>query len=153
MAEGDVDQVVVAAKLAGIHDVILGLPRGYDTEIVDKEPLLSAGQRKCIAVARAFYGAPPLIVMDEPIPHLDSALQKALLSGVEQLRTRGTIFVLTTQRKPLARIADKVILLREQKCMVLETRDEIAALNRGSRNRNARGDAKNDDKRKKLRSV
>ena len=121
---------------------------------------MSAGQRKCIAVARAFYGAPSLIVMDEPIPHLDSVLQKALISGIEQLRTSGTIFVLTTQRKSLAKVADKVILLREQKCMVLETRDEIAALNRGSRNTNARGGTKDNnkrhqnlDKRNKLRSV
>lgn len=160
MSEGDLDEVVAAAKLAGIHTEILRLPKGYDTEIVDKEPLLSAGQRKSIAVARAFYAAPPLIVMDEPMPHLDAASQKALTAGIKQLRARGTIVVLTTQRKGLARIADKVFLLREQNSKVLETREEIDAMSAGSRNPSVRSGTKDDNKRrrgpskhKNLRSV
>lgn len=130
MSEGHMDQVVEAAKLAGIHEAILNLPQGYDTEIVEKEPLLSAGQRKSIAVARTFYDCPPMVIMDEPFPHLDSVSKAALMEGVNYLRSKGTIVILTTQQQAMANVADKVILFEENKFVVLNSTDEINSLSK-----------------------
>jgi ABC-type protease/lipase transport system fused ATPase/permease subunit len=124
MDDGDIKLVVEAAKLAGIHQVILNLPAGYDTEIVDKEPLLSAGQRKCVAVARAFYGTPSLIIMDEPIPHLDYPSRKTLMTSLMQLKSKGTIIILTTQRKLLAKNADIVMSFSPKKGFTLKSRKQ-----------------------------
>ena len=121
MGDGDINLVVEAAKLAGIHQMILNLPEGYDTEIVDKEPLFSAGQRKCIAVARAFYGTPPLIIMDEPMPYLDPPTRKTLMNSLMQLKSKGIIVILTTQRKRLAKNADIVMSLSPNKGFTLNT--------------------------------
>ncbi len=128
MATGNMDQVIKAAKLSGIHEVILNLPEGYDTEIVEKEPLLSAGQRKSIAIARTFYGSPPLIIMDEPIPHLDIASATALKTAIKYLQSKGTIVILTTQRKALAKIADKAILFSDENPVIMKSPGEISRL-------------------------
>lgn len=124
MEDGDIKLVVEAAKFAGIHQVILNLPAGYDTEIVDKEPLLSAGQRKCVAMARAFYGTPALIIMDEPMPHLDYPSRKTLMTSLMQLRSKGTIIILTTQRKLLAKDADMVISYGPKKGFTLKSHEK-----------------------------
>ncbi len=130
MAEGDMDLVVEAARLAGIHDAILNLPNGYDTEIIDNEPLLSAGQRKALAVARAFYGTPPLIVLDEPFPHLDAHSRSTTMSSIMQLKSRGVIIVFSTQTLEMARVADKAITIlnRNKKATTLESPEKIAKL-------------------------
>ena len=141
MGEGNIRRVIRAAKLAGIHDTILKLPQGYDTEIVENEPLLSGGQRKGIALARAFYGAPPLIVMDEPTPHLDEMARSALSSAISRLKRNGTIVVFTTQSSDLIGVADKVILLKGTKVEVLRTREEVAALRRGTGIRSVRSNS------------
>jgi ABC-type protease/lipase transport system fused ATPase/permease subunit len=127
MARGNLRRVIRAARLAGIHDAILKLPHGYDTEIEENEPLLSGGQRKGIAIARAYYGVPPLIVMDEPTPHLDESARSALFTAISRLKRKGTIFVLTTQSDELSGIADKVMFFRGTKVEMLETREEITA--------------------------
>lgn len=128
MSEGDIDEVVRAAKLAGIHETILQLPAGYDTEISESEPLLSSGQRKSVALARALYGSPPLIVLDEPTPHLDRRTRSALLKGIQQLQARGTMIIVTMQSKSLTRIADKIVLLTGGKHKVLQTIEDIDAV-------------------------
>ena len=130
MAEGDMDLVIEAAGLAGIHNAILNLPDGYDTEITDKEPLLSTGQRKALAVARAFYGAPPLIVLDEPFPHLDALSRSTIMSSIMQLKSRGSVIVFSTQTLEMAKVADKAItiLFRNKRHMTLESPEKIAEL-------------------------
>lgn len=129
MASGDIDLVVEAAKLVGIHDAIVQLPDGYDTLISEDEPLLSAGQRKCVALARAFYGWPPLIVLDEPEPHLDRVQRAALGGAIRTVKAQGTIVVVTTQLKPPAvNNADKVILFENGKLTLLEGREKIGTL-------------------------
>ncbi len=138
MATGDLAQVMDAARRAGVHETILKLPAGYDTEIGDGEPLLSAGQRKKLALARAFYGAPPLIVLDEPYPHLDNVSRAALRAAIAELTAKGSIVIVTTQTKPLSRIADKVILFTRSRYKILQTAEEIAALRR---RRSASGDS------------
>lgn len=133
MSLGDIDEVVRAAKLAGIHDTILALPKGYDTEIGEYEPLLSSGQRKAVALARAFYGRPRLVVLDEPIPHLDKAANAALFKAIKELKAEGTIVVLTTQSKVPSKYADKVILFEPPKYRILSSAEEIASLRTQSR--------------------
>ncbi|MGI9450143.1 MAG: type I secretion system permease/ATPase, partial [Geminicoccaceae bacterium] len=120
MDRGDFNDVLEAAQLIGIHDTILKLPEGYDTKISDDEPLLSAGQRKAIAVARAFYGWPQLIVMDEPEPHLDRRARRSLVRGLKACTSQGSIVVVTSQSKVLSRIADKVVLLDPVRTKVLD---------------------------------
>ncbi len=132
MAEGNIRRVIRAAKRAGVHETILKLPEGYDTEISENEPLLSAGQRKGIAIARAYYGSPPLIVLDEPTPHLDEAARLALYTAILRWKRKRSIVVLTTQSLALSRIADKVIVFKGSKFDVLRTREEINTLRRGS---------------------
>jgi PrtD family type I secretion system ABC transporter len=129
MGRGNFRRVVRAAKLAGIHETILKLPQGYDTEIADNEPLLSAGQRKGIAIARSFYGSPQIIVMDEPTQHLDERACSALITAILRWKRKGVIVVITMQSNTLSSIVDKVILFKgEKKCEILQTRDEVAAL-------------------------
>jgi ABC-type protease/lipase transport system fused ATPase/permease subunit len=124
-ADGDIDQVIQAAKYAGIHDAIINLPEGYDTEICEREPLLSFSQRKGIALARAFYGAPPLVVLDEPMPHIDQRGRADLLRGIKSLNEDGTIVVLTTQSNYLCKFADKVLVLGNFKHHILQTHEDI----------------------------
>lgn len=134
MSMGNIDEVIRAAKLAGIHDIILTLPKGYDTIIGEYEPLLSSGQRKAIALARAFYGRPALVVLDEPIPHLDKIARSALFNAIKQLKSEGTIIVLTTQSKVPSKYTDKVVLLNtNQKHQILSTAEEVEALRNSSR--------------------
>ncbi len=131
MTSGDIDLVVEAAKLIGIHDAIVQLPQGYDTVISEDEPLLSAGQRKCVALARAFYGWPSLIVLDEPEPHLDRVQRASLNAAIQTVKAQGAIVVVTTQLKPPAvNNADKVILFENGKLTLLDGPEKIGTLRR-----------------------
>ncbi len=155
MAEGNIRQVIRAAKRAGIHETILKLPEAYDTEIVENEPLLSAGQKKGIAIARAYYGSPALIVMDEPTPHLDESACSALFVAISRWKRKGAIVVLTTQSNTFNKIADKVIWFKGNKVDILKTSEEVAALGRtggissidSSRNKNSKSGSARDKSR------
>jgi ABC-type protease/lipase transport system fused ATPase/permease subunit len=125
MADSDKKMVVRAAKLVGIHDTILNLPNGYETEIADKEPQLSVGQRKAIAIARAFYGFPDLVVLDEPFTHLDIELQYSLVQGLKKMSRNGGIIVMSTQHIQLAQIADKVVAFQNGKHHLLNAADGL----------------------------
>jgi ABC-type protease/lipase transport system fused ATPase/permease subunit len=125
MSEGQMDMVIQAAKFAGVHEAIIDLPAGYDTVIQENEPLLSFGQRKGVALARAFYGQPQLIVLDEPIPHLDHQARSDLLKGMRRMNQVGSIIVLTTQSISLCKYADKVLVLDGIRHRVLQSPDEI----------------------------
>jgi len=156
MAAGDMNLVVDAARLAGIHEAILNLPDGYDTEITDKEPLLSTGQRKALAVARAFYGVPPLIVLDEPFPHLDALSRSTIMSSILLLKSRGVAIVFSTQTMEMARVADKAItiLFRNKKHMTLESPEQIAELwEQETRSKRLRKGVKKNRSRKKDSSI
>jgi PrtD family type I secretion system ABC transporter len=133
MSLGDIDEVIRSAKMAGIHDTILALPAGYDTVVVEYEPLLSSGQRKAIALARAFYGHPALVVLDEPIPHLDKSGRSALFKAMDQLKEEKVIVVITTQAKVPSKYADKVVLLDDQRSEVFQNEEEITTLRSNSR--------------------
>ena len=114
---GTVNQrdVVDAARLAGIHETIVGLPLGYDTLIDEDETVLSGGQLKAVALARAYYGKPKLLVLDEPAAHLDGSGKRALRNALQYFKESNAIVVMTSQRRVLTtnlvKITDKWIIL------------------------------------------
>ncbi|MES2152640.1 MAG: type I secretion system permease/ATPase [Pseudomonadota bacterium] len=111
--EVDAEQVVAAAKRAGVHDLILHFPKGYDTLLGDGGAGLSGGQRQRLGLARAMYGDPSVIVLDEPNSNLDDVGEAALVKAVNELRQQGKTIVLITHRTSIISATTKLLLLRD----------------------------------------
>jgi PrtD family type I secretion system ABC transporter len=109
----DPEKVVQAAKLIDAHELILKLPKGYETVLGESGHALSAGQRQRIAMARAFYGTPRYIVMDEPNAHLDDAGEQALGKALAELKRAGCTVIITTHRPRLIGVVDDLLVLRD----------------------------------------
>jgi ATP-binding cassette, subfamily C, bacterial exporter for protease/lipase len=121
------EPVIEAAKRTGIHDMVLRLPRGYDTPMGEAGSLLSGGQRQRIGLARALYGAPRIVVLDEPNANLDDAGEAALVVAVQELRARGaTVFMVTHQRNLLS-VADRVLVMKDGEIVQLAPVAALAA--------------------------
>ena len=125
MQEGDPDLVVEAAKKAGIHEMILRMEKGYDTEIGEGGAALSGGQRQRIALARAIYGNPCLLVLDEPNANLDSDGETALMKAMDALANGGMTIIIVAHRPNVLRYADKIIVLRDGMLDDYGFRDDI----------------------------
>ncbi|MEW5973234.1 MAG: type I secretion system permease/ATPase [Pseudomonadota bacterium] len=123
----DPDALLKAAQLAGVHEMILRLPKGYDTPIGEAGQMLSGGQRQRIALARAVYGDPALVVLDEPNSNLDDAGERALLQAILALKKQGTTVVLITHRPSIIGAVDLVLLLREGTLAAFGPRDQVMA--------------------------
>jgi PrtD family type I secretion system ABC transporter len=109
----DPEKVVEAAQLIGMHETILGFPDGYETRLGGSGFALSGGQRQRLGIARAFYGSPKYVVMDEPTASLDEVGETALMRAITTMKERGTSFVLTTHRPRLMSVADNMLVLRQ----------------------------------------
>lgn len=127
MGVADDDAVVTAARLAGVHEMILRLPQGYDTEIGEGGLRLSGGQAQRIALARAFYGAPRLLVLDEPSANLDAEGETALIAALANARELGVTCVVIAHRISTLAQADKLLLLREGRMAAFGEREEVLA--------------------------
>ncbi|HEY0491138.1 MAG TPA: type I secretion system permease/ATPase [Telluria sp.] len=129
---GDMDpaKVVQAAKRAGVHEMILHFPQGYDTPLGDGGAGLSGGQRQRLGLARAMYGDPALIVLDEPNSNLDDVGEAALVAAIGDLRQHGKTIVLITHRTSALAATNKLLLLRDGVAQMFgPTAQVIAALN------------------------
>lgn len=123
----DPPQVIAAAQSAGLHEMILRFPKGYDTPIGEAGNLLSGGQRQRIGLARAIYGHPKLVVLDEPNANLDDAGEAALFKTVQELKTKGTTVFLITHRPGAVAVADRILLLRDGLVQADGPRDAVVA--------------------------
>lgn len=132
LGEGDGDAVYAAARLAGVHEDILSLPKGYDTEIGSEGTALSGGQRQRLALARAVYGAPKLVVLDEPNSNLDAMGERALLKALSNLKQQGCTVVIIAHRPGALRGVDKILVLRKGSIETFGPRDEVLALLQGA---------------------
>ncbi|SDB56177.1 type I secretion system permease/ATPase [Belnapia rosea] len=125
MAEAEPEAVYEAAKLAGCHDMILRLPNGYETEIGDSGQYLSGGQRQLIGLARAMFGRPKLVVLDEPNSNLDGDSEAALTQALERLKAQDTTVILVSHRPTLVQGVDKVLLLKDGAMEMFGPRTEV----------------------------
>ena len=124
---GEVDQAKVeaAARAIGLHDFILSLPQGYDSPVGREGTMLSGGQRQRVGLARAFYGNPAFIVLDEPNSSLDEQGDADLASAITQLKAKGSTFVVMTHRTSVLSVADKMLVLRDGQLQMFGPRDEV----------------------------
>lgn len=123
LGEVDAQAVIEAAQGAGIHEIVLRLPQGYNTRLAPG--LLSGGQRQRLGLARALYGRPCLLVLDEPNAHLDEAGERALLQAIEAHKASGGTVVAVTHRAPMLRAMDKLLVLREGRVSAFGPRDAL----------------------------
>ena len=126
---GDVDmvQVEAAARLVGLHELIMSMPQGYNSPIGRDGTMLSGGQRQRVGLARALYAKPVFVVLDEPNSSLDEAGDTALASAIAALKQLGTTFVVMTHRSSILSVADKILLMREGAQQAFGPRDEVLA--------------------------
>jgi ATP-binding cassette, subfamily C, bacterial exporter for protease/lipase len=125
MGEAEPSKVVEAAQLVGAHEMILKLPGGYDMQVGPRGRGLSGGQRQRIALARAVFGNPAVIALDEPNSNLDGDGEISLLRALTELKRRGTTILLVAHQPALLRVADKVLVLRDGKVERIGPRDDV----------------------------
>jgi len=124
-AEVDPQKVIEAGKRTGIHEMILRFPQGYDTQIGEAGGLLSGGQRQRLGLARAMYGNPAILVLDEPNANLDDAGERSLIDAVKDLRASGKTVILITHRPSVLGVADLLAVMQNGKIVHCGARDEV----------------------------
>ena len=125
--EVDAQKVVTAAQKAGVHEMILELPNGYDTYISASSGALSGGQRQRIGLARALYGSPVLVVLDEPNSNLDDAGERALAQAIQRLKAEGVTLFVISHRTSVLKNMDKLLVMKEGQVSMFGPRDQVLA--------------------------
>ena len=126
-SEVDSERVIAAAKSAGLHEMILRFPNGYDSQIGEAGAMLSGGQRQRVGLARAVYGDPALIVLDEPNANLDDVGEAALGRAVMELKGKGKTVLLITHRPSAIAMADRLVVMADGQVQVQGPRDAVLA--------------------------
>jgi len=121
------EKVIEAAEAAGLHAMILRFPKGYDTPMGEAGGLLSGGQRQRIGLARAMYGMPELVVLDEPNANLDDEGENALVRAVQGLKAQGKTVVLISHRPGIVSVADRLLILQNGTVQASGPRDGVLA--------------------------
>lgn len=128
------DEVLRAAKAAGVHDIILRLSLGYETPVGEGGAVLSGGYRQRLGLARAVFGDPRLVVLDEPSSNLDQEGDIGLMNCIAQLKQRGVTVVLVSHRPSTIEVVDKILMLRDGMVEMFGSRNEVMArLTQGTR--------------------
>jgi ABC-type protease/lipase transport system fused ATPase/permease subunit len=124
----DIDaQAIAAAKASFAHDIILGLPSGYDAMLGWGGRGLSAGQAQRIGLARALYGKPPIVLLDEPNAHLDASGEGQLVETLLALKARKAAVIIVAHRMGVLAAVDRIMVLRDGRLEAFGERDEIIA--------------------------
>ena len=127
IGEVDSEKVIAAAQAAGLHQMILRFPKGYDTRVGQAGSFLSGGQRQRIGLARALYGESVLVVLDEPNANLDDEGENALLNAVLLLKQQGKTVVLISHRQGVLKVADRLVILQDGRVLASGPRDGVLA--------------------------
>src|SRR3984893_9592563 len=124
-AEPPADAVIAAAKAAGVHELVLALPDGYETQVGEGGAALSSGQRQRIGLARALYGEPFLVVLDEPNSNLDRDGDDALTGAILGVRARGGIVVVNAHRPSALAGVDNVLVLLNGRPQAIGPKEQV----------------------------
>ncbi len=119
------EKIIQAAKISGTHELILKLPHGYETQVGPGGIALSGGQKQRVGLARAVYGIPKIIILDEPNSNLDDAGEYALMMALRFLKQQGSTIIFITHKRNLLALADKIAIVKDGTISAFDTRDKI----------------------------
>ncbi|RWM75892.1 MULTISPECIES: type I secretion system permease/ATPase [Mesorhizobium] len=119
------DKILAAARAAGVHDLVIHLPEGYETRIGEAGSALSAGQRQRVALARALYGDPFLVILDEPNSNLDADGEAALTEAIQSVRARGGVAIVVAHRPSALASLDQVLVMANGRIQAFGPKNEI----------------------------
>ncbi len=117
--------IIEAAKLSGTHELILNLPDGYGTRVGAGGMSLSGGQKQRIGLARALYGNPKMVILDEPNSNLDEAGEYALMMAIRILKEKGTTVLLITHKQNILTLADKLAVIKDGTLLLYDEKDKV----------------------------